>query len=74
MQAYYRRATHGNPDDANWSITEEDLNSLVLREVGFIQKIRSGKGILEPIKGKFNLEKAEIKKFPLFSGYMDDWV
>ena len=74
MCAYCRRATHGNPDDINWSITEEDLSSWVLREVSLIQKIWSGKGILEPIGGKFNLEKAETKNFLLFSGYMEDWV
>ena len=68
MWAYCRRVTDGHPDDINWNITKDALANWVLQEVGLIQKIQSGKGILEPIRGTFNLDKAETKNFPKISG------
>ena len=46
----------------------------MLQEVSLIRKIQSRKGILEPIRGKFNLNKAETKNFPQFSGKVEHWV
>ena len=45
-----------------------------MKEGSLIQKIRSGKGILEPIGGKFNLDKADPKNYPQFTGNVEHWV
>ena len=37
-----------------------------MKESGLISKIRSGKGILEPIRGKISIDK--VKSYPLLSG------
>ena len=68
MWAYCKRATHGNPEDINWGISEAALGNWVLEEGSLIQKIRSGKGILELIRGNFNLDKADTKNYPQFTG------
>ena len=45
-----------------------------MKEGSLIQKIRSGKEILELIRGKFNLDKADTKNYPQFTGKVEHWV
>ena len=45
-----------------------------MKEDSLIQKIRSRKRILEPIVGKFDLDKANTKNYPQFTGKVEHWV
>ena len=74
MWAYCKRATHGDPEEIDWSMSDNVLPAWLLKESALIQKIPSGKSILEPIGWKFDLDKADTKNYPQFTDKVEHWV
>ena len=72
--AYCRRSMHGNSDDINWKITQSDLASWAVQESVLILKIWNEKEILEPIGGKFSIDKVDFRNYTVFHGDTQTWV